>query len=204
MKIIIADDHPIVRQGLRAVLSAATDIDILAEATSGAEAVALADRLRPDVITMDLRFPTGMSGVEAVTALRALDYPPAVLVLTNYDTDADILSAINAGAQGYLLKDAPPTDIVDAVRRAATGDTVVAPTVATRLFHKLREPVVTLTPREAEVLACLDRGMSNRDIGAELFLSQPTVKSHLAGLYTKLGVSSRTAALAKARDLGLL
>ena len=203
MKLIIADDHPIVRRGLYAIFTA-EGFDMIADVDRAEDAVRLASETPVDLVTMDLRFPSGMSGVEAVTALRALPHPPAVLVLTNYDNDSEILAAISAGAQGYLLKDAPPEALVDAARRAVAGDSVMASAVATKLFHRLREPAVTLTKRETEVLERLALGMSNKEIGADLYLSQPTVKSHLATLYTKLGVPSRTAALAKARELGFI
>ena len=170
------------------------------------------------MVTMDLRFVAGgpttrggtpeagaaMSGVEATRAITALDGAPAVVVLTNYDDDALIVDAVEAGARGYLLKDSPPHVLTRAVHDAAAGHTVLAPTVQSALMTSVRHGHIELTPRERDVLECLDRGLSNREMSEELFLSLTTVKTHLARLYGKLGVSSRTAALAKARELGLL
>lgn len=204
IRILIADDHPVVRSGLRAVFEAEADLEVVGESSRAATAADRAAAGGVDLVTMDLRFPDGLSGVEAIRRIRALDDPPEVLVLTNYDDDADILDAVEAGARGYLLKDAPPETLVQAVRSAAAGQSVLAPVVASKLMSRMREPAVHLTPREHDVLACLGRGLSNQEIGAELFLSQPTVKSHLARLYGTLGVPSRTAAVAKARELGLL
>lgn len=210
IRVLVADDHLIVRQGLRAVLQAAPDLEIVAEARSAEEATArAAEAIRAgdpiDVVTMDLRFGRDAEGGVAATGrLRELDPAPAVLVITNYDDDADILGAIEAGAAGYLLKDAPAQSIVDAVRAAAAGRSVLAPAVMDRLVDRMRRPEIRLTPRERDVLELLGEGLSNQQIGARLVLSQPTVKSHLARLYGKLGVPSRTAALARARELGLL
>lgn len=201
IRILICDDHPIVRQGLRAVFDAEPDLEVVAEVGAGLQAVQRSAVGDVDVVTMDLRFPEGLSGVEAIERLRATDPAPAVLVLTNYDDDADILTAVEAGARGYLLKDAPPHQLVTAVREAAAGRSVLAPRVASRLMSG---PAVRLTPRESDVLDALVRGLSNREMSKELHLSLPTVKSHLARLYGKLGVPSRTAALAKARELGLV
>lgn len=209
IRILIADDHPIVRQGLRAVFETAPELEIVAEAASAEEAVAAASMASRDgapvhVATMDLRFGEASGGVEATRRLRRLDPAPAVLVVTNYDDDEDILGAIEAGAAGYLLKDAPPSALIEAVKAAAGGRNVLAPHVMDRLIERMRRPEVSLTPREREVLELLAEGLSNQEIGARLVLSQPTVKSHLARLYGKLGVPSRTAALARARELGLL
>lgn len=210
IRVLIADDHPIVRQGLRAVIETADDLEVIGEAASADEAVVFAERaIRDgapvDVVTMDLRFGNeAEGGVTATGRLRALNPAPAVLVITNYDDDEDILGAIEAGAAGYLLKDAPATTLLDAIRSAATGRSVLAPAVMDRLVNRMQRPEIHLTPREREVLDLLDEGLSNQEIGKRLVLSQPTVKSHLARLYGKLGVPSRTAALAKARDVGLL
>lgn len=204
IRVLICDDHPVVRSGLAAVLSCAPDIEVVAEAESGEAAVRLASDGGIDVVTMDLRFPSGLLGVEAISRIQRLTAPPEVLVLTNYDDDADIVSAIEAGARGYVLKDAAPRELVAAVRQAAAGKPILAPVVQERLMTSIRAPRVDLTPRENDVLAALSRGLSNKDIGRELFLSPTTVKTHLARLYGKLGVSSRTAALAKAREIGLL
>ncbi|WP_297741055.1 response regulator transcription factor [uncultured Tessaracoccus sp.] len=204
IRILIADDHPIVRAGLRAVFEAEPDFQVVGEVDRALDAVDRAKVGGIDLITMDLRFPSGPSGVDAVERIQSLDDPPAVLVLTNYDTDTDILRAVEAGAGGYLLKDSPADVLVRGVRDAAAGRPVLAPAVASKLMHRLRTPSLQLTARERDVLLCLDRGLSNQAISAELFLSRATVKSHLARLYSKLGVSSRTAALAKAREQGLL
>lgn len=204
IRILIVDDHPIVRAGLRAVFEAEPDFDVVGEEEKALAAVDRAKAGGIDLITMDLRFPSGESGVVAVERIQTLDDPPAVLVLTNYDNDSEILRAVAAGARGYLLKDAPADTLVRAVRDAVAGRPVLAPVVASKLMRRLRSPLLQLTGREHDVLACLDRGLSNHDIGAELNLSKATVKSHLARLYSKLGVSSRTAALAKAREHGLL
>ena len=204
IRILIVDDHPIVRAGLRAVFEAEPDFDVVGEEEKALAAVDRAKAGGIDLITMDLRFPSGEPGVVAVERIQTLDDPPAVLVLTNYDNDSEILRAVAAGARGYLLKDAPADTLVRAVRDAVAGRPVLAPVVASKLMRRLRSPSLQLTGREHDVLACLDRGLSNHDIGAELNLSKATVKSHLARLYSKLGVSSRTAALAKAREHGLL
>lgn len=203
IRVLIADDHPIVRSGLRAVFEGDPEIEIVDEVGRAEDAVRHARRAI-DVVTMDLRFGDGMSGAEATRQLRALKEPPAVLVLTNYDNDVDILQAIEAGASGYLLKDAPPAALISAVKDAAAGRTVLAPVVADRLQQRRNRPDVTLTAREREVLDLAAAGLGNRQIGEELFLSQPTVKSHLAHIYGKLNVSSRTAAVARARELGIL
>ncbi|WP_153505240.1 response regulator [Cumulibacter manganitolerans] len=206
IRVLIADDHPIVRSGLRAVLAGDPDIEITGEVGLALDAIVQVQTARPpvDVVTMDLRFAEGISGAEATRRLRRLPRPPAVLVLTNYDNDVDILEAIEAGASGYLLKDAPPAALTEAVHAAAQGRVVLAPIVADRLKQRQSRPDVALTEREREVLALVAAGLSNREIGAQLHLSQPTIKSHLAHVYGKLGVSSRTAALARARELGML
>lgn len=153
---------------------------------------------------MDLRFGDGRSGASATADLRALPTPPNVLVVTNYDTDADILGAIEAGAVGYLLKDTPPTELLAAVRAAAAGESVLSPTVASRLMTRVRRADTTLSPREVEVLRLVAAGLSNRDIAKQLFLSETTVKSHLVHIYAKLGVKSRTSAVATARQSGAI
>lgn len=206
IRVLIADDHPIVRTGLRAVFEGEPSIEIVGEVGRAEDAVARVDAQAHgiDVVTMDLRFGAGMSGAEATRAVRRREDAPAVLVLTNYDNDVDILEAIEAGASGYLLKDAPPADLISAVQDAAAGRTVLAPVVANRLQERRRRPEVALTPREHDVLALVAEGLTNDQIGQRLYLSKPTVKSHLAHIYGKLDVSSRTAALARARDLGLL
>lgn len=206
INVLIADDHPIVRSGLRAVFEGDREIAIIGEVARAEDAVATAKVGSPqvDLVTMDLRFGGGMSGAEATRLLRALHKPPAVLVLTNYDNDVDILEAIEAGASGYLLKDAPPAALIAAVKDAAAGRTVLAPLVADRLEQRRSRPDVSLTAREREVVELVADGLTNQQVCDRLVLSQPTVKSHLAHIYGKLGVSSRTAAVAKARELGML
>lgn len=202
IRLLLADDHPVVRAGLRAVLETEPDLEVVAEASSAEEAVRLADGV--DVVLMDLQFGSGMHGSEATAAITAAAGAPKVLVLTTYDTDGDILAAIEAGATGYLLKDAPPEDLAAAVRNAATGQTVLAPAVAHRLMNRMRTPAAALSPREIEVLGLVADGLSNLEISKRLFLSQATVKSHLVHIYTKLGVDSRTAAVAAGKAQGLI
>ena len=208
IRVLLADDHEIVRLGLRAVLEDANDIEVVGEVSTAEAAIAAAQAGGIDVILMDLRFGAGAegtlvsTGADATAAIkRTMKNPPNVLVVTNYDTDADILGAIEAGAVGYLLKDAPPADLLAAVRSAAEGDSTLSPVVANRLMTRGR---TSLTPRELEVLKLVAAGSSNRDIGKVLFLSEATVKSHLVHIYDKLGVRSRTSAVAAAREQGVL
>jgi DNA-binding NarL/FixJ family response regulator len=204
IRVLLADDHPVVREGLRGMLAAEPDIDVVGEAGSGDEAVSLDRALRPDVILMDLRMPHG-DGVNAITRIRE-DQPRArIIVLTTYDTDADILRAVEAGAAGYLLKDTPRAELVNAIRAAARGETVLAPLVAGRLVSRMRMPQQeALSTREAEVLAQVARGLTNAEIGRVLFISEATVKTHLGRACAKLGVSGRTAAVTKAMQTGAL
>ncbi|GAB3743993.1 response regulator transcription factor [Amycolatopsis oliviviridis] len=204
IRLLLADDHPIVRAGLRAVLETEPGLVVTAEAATAEEAVARAAEGDIDVVLMDLRFGSGMTGSEATAAITARPGAPRVLIVTTYDTDADTLPAIEAGATGYLLKDAPPEDLAAAVRTAAAGRTTLAPTVADRLMSRMRMPTTALTRREIEVLVLVADGLSNRAIADRLHLTEGTVKSHLARSYTKLGVDSRTAAVATATDLGLI
>lgn len=204
IRLLLADDHPVVRAGLRAVLETEPGIDVVAEAATAEEAVARAGAGDIDVVLMDLRFGGGMNGAEATAAITAGPHAPRVLIVTTYDTDADILPAIAAGATGYLLKDAPPEELAAAVRTAAVGRTTLAPAVADRLMSRLRDPGAALTRRETEVLTLVAGGLSNQAVGARLHLTEGTVKSHLARIYTKLGVDSRTAAVATATRLGLI
>lgn len=209
IRVLLADDHPVVRAGLRGMLTTEPDIEVVAEAGSGPEAVALAARASVDVILMDLRMPGG-DGVAATEAIAggSVAGTPRVLVLTTYDTDADILRAVEAGAAGYLLKDATSRELAEAVRAAARGETVLAPTVAGRLVTRLRRPQqaepAQLSARETEVLACAARGMTNAEIGRALFIGEATVKTHLLRACAKLGVSGRTAAVAAATERRLL
>ncbi|PPI27325.1 response regulator transcription factor [Rathayibacter sp. AY1B5] len=205
IRIVLVDDHPIVRAGLRALIGAEEGLTVVGEAGSPEESLAVASAVAPDVVLMDLRFGAGAgTGVDATRALRALPDPPSVLVLTTYDTDADILGAVEAGASGYLLKDAPPNELITAIRAAAAGESALAPAVAARLFERLRSPIARLSPRETEVLALVARGLSNTEVAARLFVSETTVKSHLVHVFAKLDVSSRTAAVSAARRLGVL
>ena len=203
IRLLLGDDHPVVRAGIRAMLESEADLEVVGEAATAEDAVRLAAASDVDVVLMDLQFPGAMQGAEATRRIRSHDDAPRVLVLTNYDTDADILGAIEAGASGYLLKDAPPGELVAAVRAAATGESALAPAVSSRL-RASREAADSLTAREAEVLTLVAEGRSNRDIGRTLFLSEATVKSHLVHIFTKLGVGSRTAAVARARELGAI
>jgi DNA-binding NarL/FixJ family response regulator len=207
IRVLLADDHPVVRAGLRGMLATEPDIDVVAEASSGPEAVAAAAKTGVDVILMDLRMPGG-DGAAATAAIQSLPRPPKVLVLTTYDTDADILRAVEAGATGYLLKDTGKRELADAIRAAARGETVLAPAVAGRLVTRLRQPSApepaALSAREAEVLSRAARGLTNSEIGRALFISETTVKTHLLRACAKLGVSGRTAAVAAATQRGLL
>jgi len=201
--VLIADDHPIVRDGLRGMFTG-RGFEVVGEAANGAEAVAMAERLRPDVVLMDLRMP-GTDGVAAITELARLGNPARVLVLTTYDTDSDVLPAIEAGATGYLLKDAPREDLFRAVEAAARGEAVLSPAVASRLMGRMREPVrETLSQRELEVLTLVARGSTNKEAAKKLFISEATVKTHLIHVYAKLGVKDRAAAVAVAFERGLL
>ncbi|MCD2170731.1 response regulator transcription factor [Microbacterium sp. JC 701] len=202
--VVIADDHPVVRAGVRALLDAEPDIAVVGEASTPDEAVALAADLAPELVLMDLQFGDRAAGADATRRVRALAAPPYVLVLTNYDTDGDILGAVEAGASGYLLKDAPPHELLAGVRAAAAGQSALAPAIAGRLLARLREPRVTLSVREIEVLRLVSRGASNADVARRLHITDATVKSHLAHVFSKLGVTSRTAAVSAARSLGIL
>jgi len=206
VRLLLADDHPVVRAGLAGMLAAEPDLEIVGEAADGAEACALARELRPDVVLMDLRMP-GLDGVSATAVISAELPETRVLVLTTYDTDADIVRAVEAGATGYLLKDTPRLQLADAVRAAARGETVLAPTAAATLLTRMRAPAApqaVLTARETQVLALVGEGRTNADIGRELFISEATVKTHLIRVFTKLGVDDRTAAVTVAMRRGLL
>ncbi|MGN5378623.1 response regulator [Streptomyces lasalocidi] len=204
VRLLLADDHPVVRAGLRAVLETEPGLVVVAEAATAEEAVVRAGAGDVDVVLMDLRFGRGMGGAEATAAITARPGAPRVVIVTTYDSDADTLPAIEAGATGYLLKDAPPEELAAAVRSAAAGRTALAPAVADRLMNRLRAPGTSLTRRETEVLALVAEGLSNQAVGRRLHLTEGTVKSHLARVYAKLGVESRTAAVAAATDLGLI
>jgi DNA-binding NarL/FixJ family response regulator len=211
LRLLVVDDHPVVRAGLVAMLGEESDFEVVGQAADGAEAVARVAELAPDVVLMDLRMPV-LDGAEATARIRA-DGGPPVLVLTTYDTDADIVRAVEAGAMGYLLKDAPRSVLAQAVRAAARGETVLAPPVVARLAGRLRADTAAasggpagpgLTAREVEVLGCVARGLSNAEVGRELFIGEATVKTHLLRAFEKLGVTDRTAAVTAAYRLGLL
>jgi DNA-binding NarL/FixJ family response regulator len=202
--IMLVDDHPVVREGLRGMLEAEPDLSVVGEAGSGAEALALARVHRPDVILMDLRMP-GTDGVWATERILAEAASSKVVVLTTYETDADILRAVEAGAAGYLLKDASRAELAGAIRAAARGETVLAPSVASRLVQRVRKPAApSLSARELEVLALVATGSTNAEIGAALHITEATVKTHLLRAFGKLDVSDRTAAVTTAMALGLL
>ncbi|MEV7185199.1 response regulator transcription factor [Kitasatospora sp. NPDC093102] len=206
IRLLIADDHPVVRAGLRAVLECEPDFAIVAEAATAERAVELAAEPGVDVVLMDLQFGPGsaMNGAQATAEITARAGAPRVLVVTTYDTDADTLPALEAGATGYLLKDAPPEELAQAVRAAAAGRSALAPSVADRLLERMRTPAVALSARETEVLGLVADGLTNQQISQRLHLSQATVKSHLVHIYTKLEVDSRTAAVREARRRGLI
>ncbi|RKN05705.1 response regulator [Streptomyces radicis] len=202
--LLIVDDHPVVRDGLRGMFAASPGFAVLGEAADGVEGVRLAVALDPDVVLMDLRMPGG-GGVAAIRELGRSGVRARVLVLTTYDTDSDTLPAIEAGATGYLLKDAPRDELFTAVRAAADGRTVLSPAVASRLVSRVRGPRnEPLSAREREVLRLVAKGTSNRRIAAELFISEATVKTHLAHVFAKLGANDRAAAVAAAYDRGIL
>jgi DNA-binding NarL/FixJ family response regulator len=201
---MIVDDHPVVRDGLSGMFSSDPDFEVLGEAANGADAVRRAGALRPDVILMDLRMPE-LDGVGAIEAMAREGITARVLVLTTYDSDTDIRPAIEAGATGYLLKDAPREELFRAVRAAARGESVLSPAVASRLMAQVRAPAEDqLSERELEVLTLIARGATNRDAAGQLFISEATVKTHLLHIYAKLGVNDRAAAVAEAFNRRLL
>jgi DNA-binding NarL/FixJ family response regulator len=203
ISILLVDDHPVVRTGMRFLLDAA-GMRVVGEAPDGSHAVSLVMELQPDVVLMDLRMPI-MDGATATAAVLAARPQTRVLVLTTYDNDTDILRAVEAGASGYLLKDAPQNELIAAIEAAFRGETVLSPTIAAKLVSRLRTPSLELlTPREFDVLRCLARGGTNADIGRELFIGEATVKTHLLRVFAKLGVEDRTAAVTTALQRGLI
>ena len=204
VRVLLADDHLVVRAGLRAMLDPVPDLEVVGEAGDGAEALSLAGSLRPDVVLMDLRMP-GTDGVTATARLRELHPRVSVLVLTTYDTDADILRAIEAGATGYLLKDATRDELLGAIRSAAAGRSILASGVASRLLGRMRGPApATLSAREIEVLELVARGRTNKEIARRLHLSEATVKTHLLHVFSKLQVEDRTQAVTTALEAGVI
>lgn len=202
--VLLVDDHPVVRSGLRAVLNDGEAVQIVGEAATGEEAITLAAHLHPDVVLCDLRLGAGIDGIETTAALRALDPAPAVLILTTFDRDAEVLGAIEAGAAGYLLKDVAPEVIIDGIQRAAAGDMVLAPGLASRVLRGMRNPLPRLTAREIDVLKHLATGFTNKEIARALFVTEATVKSHLNNIFTKLDVDSRSRAVHLAQETGLI
>lgn len=208
ISLLVVDDHPVVRDGLRGMFAAAPGFEVLGEASNGVDALTAVERLDPDVVLMDLRMPGG-GGVAAIAELTRRGARSKVLVLTTYDTDSDTLPAIEAGATGYLLKDAPREELFAAVRAAAGGRSVLSPAVASRLMTRVRTPAAdpaetALSAREREVLVLVARGTTNREIAAELFISEATVKTHLTHVFAKLGAKDRAAAVAVGYDRGIL
>ncbi|KND24767.1 response regulator [Streptomyces anulatus] len=208
ISLVVVDDHPVVRDGLRGMFAAAPGFEVLGEASNGVDALTAVERLDPDVVLMDLRMPGG-GGVAAIAELTRRGARSKVLVLTTYDTDSDTLPAIEAGATGYLLKDAPREELFAAVRAAADGRSVLSPAVASRLMTRVRTPAAdpaetALSAREREVLVLVARGTTNREIAAELFISEATVKTHLTHVFAKLGAKDRAAAVAVGYDRGIL
>jgi DNA-binding NarL/FixJ family response regulator len=204
IRVLIVDDHPILRAGLLGLLASRPEFAVVGEAANGLEAVALVERVRPDVVLIDLRMPE-MGGVAAIRAMRALVPDLHVLVLTIYDSDADILRAVEAGATGYLLKETPSEELFAAIRATAVGQSVLSPTVASRLVrrsHELAEQA--LSSREIEVLEHVARGSTNRQVARDLSISEATVKTHLLHVFTKLGVDDRTAAVTTAVERGVI
>ncbi|MET4428347.1 response regulator transcription factor [Mycolicibacterium sp. 624] len=202
--VLLVDDHPVVREGLRGMIDAEPDLSVVGEAGSGIEAVSMAQSLCPDVILMDLRMPD-VDGVTATERILATSPGIRIVVVTTYESDSDILRAVEAGAAGYLLKDATRAELAAAVRDAADGKTVLAPSVADRLVRFVRRPPpASLSSREVDVLALVSEGLTNADIGRRLHISEATVKTHLLRAFNKLGVSDRTAAVTTAMSLGLL
>ncbi|MET7372609.1 response regulator transcription factor [Micromonospora arida] len=204
IRIVLVDDHPVVRMGLHGMLDAEEDLTVVGEASSGPEGVRLAIEQQPDIVLMDLRMPGG-DGVEATGWILTHVPGVRVVVLTTYESDRDILRAIEAGASGYLLKDASPAALAEAIRAAARGETVLAPSVASTLVRQVRRPAPpALSARETEVLRLVARGLTNADIGRELYISEATVKTYLMRVFGKLDVADRTAAVTKAVHHGLI
>ncbi|MGH8795045.1 MAG: response regulator [Stackebrandtia sp.] len=204
MKLFLVDDHPVVRAGLAALIAGEPDMDIVGEAAAGREALEGVRDTSPDVVLMDLQLEEGPDGVETTRAICALPRPPRVLVLTTYDSNADIVRAVDAGATGYILKACPPEELFAAVRAAGRGESVLSPAAAGALMRRMRDPGRSLTARETEILQLLARGAGNRQIAKQLFVTEATVKTHLVHIFQKLGVESRTAAVSAAVEQRLI
>lgn len=204
IRVMLIDDHPVVRAGLRAVIETPEMITVVGEASSGAEALTLAEVLAPHVVLCDLRLGDGVDGITVTRELRSRPEGPAVLILTTFDNDSEIIAALDAGACGYLLKDIDPRLITEAIQAAARGESFFPPQVASKVFAHLRNPGPKLTRREREVMSLLATGASNSEIAREMFVAEATVKSHLVNIFTKLGVESRARAIRVAEDLGLV
>lgn len=198
IRVFLVDDHLVVRAGLRALLNTQPDVEVVGEASSGEGAATAIPSASPDLVMMDLDMGNGMHGAEAIKRLRSDGVDVPVLVFTTYDTDADVVRAVDAGAIGYLLKDSTPDEIFGAVRGAVAGRSVLSPTVASRLVQQMQRPQEALTARESELLSLLAEGMTNRELGKALFISEATVKTHLGHIYAKLGVDTRSAAVSVA------
>ncbi|MEU4331269.1 response regulator transcription factor [Nonomuraea dietziae] len=204
MKLFLVDDHPVVRAGIAALVGGEPDMEIVGEAATSHDAVRGIALREPDVVLMDLQLGDGPDGVETTRLVRALPHAPQVLVLTTYETDADIVRAIDAGATGYVLKACPPDELFQAIKAAARGETVLSPKVATRMMRRMRDPGPALTTREIEILELLAKGAGNKEIARALFITEATVKTHLVHVYGKLGVDTRTAAVTVAVERGLI
>lgn len=203
IRVLVADDHPVVRAGIAALVGAAPDIEVVGTASTGAEAVSRAIELEPDVVLMDLRMPE-LTGDEATARILAERPSVRVIVLTTYESDDAILAAIEAGASGYLLKAAPEEEVVAGIRAVASGGMALAPSIAAALVNRVRRPAIVLSPREREVLRLVAEGLSNPEIGRRLYVGEATVKTHLMHVFEKLEVSDRTRAVIRAMELGLL
>ncbi|WP_345469378.1 response regulator transcription factor [Glutamicibacter ectropisis] len=204
IRILLVDDHPIVRTGLRSLFENFDDIEVVGEASTGEEAVSFVKGAAVDVVLCDLRLGAGMNGAETTAAIAKLHRAPRVLILTTFDKDAEILACIEAGASGYLLKDVSAQTIVESIRAAAQGQLVLAPEMTQRVLAGMRAPKVELTAREHDVLQQLATGIGNKQIAKVLFVSEATVKTHLVHIFDKLQATSRTEAINKARELGLV
>ncbi|NUT38827.1 MAG: response regulator transcription factor [Thermoactinospora sp.] len=204
MKLFLVDDHPVVRAGIKALLDGEPDMEIVGEAENADDALRLVALREPDVVLMDLQLGDGPDGVEATRRIRELPRKPQILVLTTYETDADIIRAIDAGATGYLLKASPPDELFSAIRAAARGESVLSPKVAAKMMRRMRDPGPALTAREIEILELLSKGAGNKEIARALFITEATVKTHLNHVYGKLGVETRTAAVTAAVERGLI